>query len=323
LIGAGDIVVKRVAAALRDTEGSELFAVARARAELAGPFAASVGARRWYSTWRELLADPDIDAVYIATPVDLHAEQTIAAAEAGKHVLCEKPMAMKAAACERMIAACDANGVHLGVAYYRHFYPAVRRIKQVLASGEIGQPVVAQINAFERFNPSPDHPRHWFVEAARAGGGPMFDFGCHRLEVLLALFGNPTSVAGTVANVVFEREVEDTAVATLSFEDGPCATVTVTHGAATPQDTLDIFATDGAIHVGKLNAGDVRIVKEKSERIEMHPPADNLHAPLIADFVSTVSRGRKPSVTGEIGLAVAALEDAIYARSRARLQGTP
>ena len=68
--------------------------------------------------------DPEVDAVYVATPVRLHAEQTIAAAEAGKHVLCEKPMAMNVAECDRMIAACRAHGVRLGIAYYRHFYPA-------------------------------------------------------------------------------------------------------------------------------------------------------------------------------------------------------
>jgi predicted dehydrogenase len=314
LIGAGDIVQKRVAAALRDTTGSELTAVCRARSELAESFAAAAGATRWYADWRTLLDDRDIDGVYIATPVHLHAEQTIAAAERGKHVLCEKPMALDAGACEAMIAACRANGVTLGIAYYRRFYPAVLRAKAILASGEIGRPVVAHINAFERFNPAPDHPRHWFVEAAQSGGGPMMDFGCHRLEIFINLFGHVADVKGTTAKVVFDRQVEDTAVATLQFESGPCATVTVTHAAMEPQDTLDIFATDGSLHVGKLNAGDLRIVTANGERVEQHPPAPNLHAPLVADFVEAVSRRRSPAVTGEIGLAVARLEDAIYGR---------
>jgi predicted dehydrogenase len=313
LIGAGDIVRKRVAAALRDSPGSELTAVSRARGELAEEFAASVGARRWHADWRGLLEDGDIDGVYIATPVHLHAEQTIVAAGRGKHVLCEKPMALTAAECEPMIAACRANRVNLGVAYYRRFYPAVVRAKEILGSGEIGRAVVAQINTFERFNPAPDHPRYWFVKAAHAGGGPMMDFGCHRLEVLLNLFGRVRSVTGTAAKVIFDREVEDTAVATLQFEDGPCATVTVTHAALEPQDTIDIFATDGSIHIANLNAGEVRIATAAGERVERHPPAANLHAPLVEDFVRAVSNGREPAVTGETGLRVAALEDAIYA----------
>src|SRR5215813_12546487 len=115
LIGCGDISRKRVAPALRDIPESETIAVSRARTELAEAFAQEFGARRWYPDWRDLLGDPEIDAVYIATPVDLHCEQTIAAAEAGKHVLCEKPMAMNTAECDRMIIACRANHVRLGV----------------------------------------------------------------------------------------------------------------------------------------------------------------------------------------------------------------
>ena len=138
LIGSGDIVRKRVAPALRDLTYCELLAVSRARPELVEAFARAVGARKWYRGWRELLLDNEIDAVYIATPVHLHAAQTVAAAEAGKHVLCEKPMAMSVGECDQMIAACRANKVKLGIAYYRRFYPALGRIKEVLATGELG-----------------------------------------------------------------------------------------------------------------------------------------------------------------------------------------
>src|SRR5437868_15340358 len=125
LIGCGDIARRRVAPALRESPSCELVAVSRARAELAESFAAEFGARRWYGDWRRLIADGEVEAVYVATPVHLHAEQAIASAEAGKHVLCEKPLAMSAAECELTIAASAAGGLRLGVAYYRHFYPAV------------------------------------------------------------------------------------------------------------------------------------------------------------------------------------------------------
>ena len=314
LIGAGDIVRKRVAVALRDAPASELLAVSRARADLAESFAKTVGARRWYGQWQALIADRDVDAVYVATPVHVHAAQTIAAAEAGKHVLCEKPMAMDGRECDRMIAACRANHVSLGVAYYRHFYPAIGRIRRAIASGEIGEPVLAQINAFERFNPRPDDARAWLVRRAEAGGGPMFDFGCHRLEILLDLFGPLRRSTGLTANVVFDRDVEDTAVAVLQFERGTCATLTVTHAAIEPADTLSLFGTIGSIHVAELNAGGVRIRIGADDCFESHPPAPNLHQPLVDDFVEAVLSGREPRVTGEIGRAVAAIEDEIYDR---------
>ena len=318
LIGSGDIARKRVAPALRDLSCCDLVAVCRGRPELAESFANEFGARRWYPSSRELLADPEIDAVYLATPVHLHAAQAIAAAQAGKHVLCEKPMAMNVKECDEMIAACRTNAVTLGVAYYRHFYPAVVRIKSIIASGEIGTVVITQINAFEYFNPAPDHPRHWFVVRGQAGGGPMFDFGCHRLEVLVNLCGPVSDVTSMVGNVVFERDVEDTAIALLAFERGGYATLSVTHAASEPQDTLRIFGTDGSIHIASLNAGVVRVRRGQDERVESLPPAANLHAPLIEEFVEAVIAGRAPGVPGEMGRTVAGIAEQIYGGSVTR-----
>jgi len=312
LIGAGDIARRRVAPAIRESPTSALIAVSRARSDLAASFAAEFGARRWHARWQDLVRDPDVDGVYVATTVDVHAEQTIAAAERGKHVLCEKPMAMTAAECDRMIAACRANRVALGVAYYRRFYPAVRRISAILAAGEIGAPVFAQMNALEWFDPGADHPRRWLLDPARAGGGPMMDFGCHRLEVLVNLFGPARRAAAITANVAFDRPVEDTAAVVLQFHSGPCATVAVTHAVADRQDTLEVFGTRGSIRCAHVNGGELRIISGGTLRTETHPPAANVHVPLIEDFVDAVTNRREPAVTGETGRHVAAIEDQIY-----------
>jgi predicted dehydrogenase len=313
IIGAGDIVRRRVAPAINDLPNCELTAIARANADKAEEFAREFGAKRWYADWRELVKDDEVDAVYVATPVYLHAPQTIAAAEAGKHLLCEKPMAMNAAECDEMIAACEANGVKLGVAYYRRFYPVLARVREVLASGEIGRPVVVQINSFEYVELAPDDPRHWFLEKSKNGGGPMMDFGCHRLEVLTNLFGSVRRMSSLTANVEWkDREVEDTAVATLDFENGPIATVTVTHGAFEPQDTLDIFGTQGSIHIPVLNRGEIRIVTKSGERNESHPNGANTDEPLIADFTDAVLNNKKPSIGGDMGREIARLIDEIY-----------
>jgi predicted dehydrogenase len=312
LIGCGDISRKRVAPALRDTAVCELVAVTRARAELAEAFAREFGAPRWYSDWRELLSDPDVDAVYVATPVHLHAEQTIAAAEAGKHVLCEKPMALNAAECDRMIAARRANNVKLGVAYYRHFYPAVRRVKELVNSGELGVPLVVQVNAFEWFDPAASDPRAWLINKSASGGGPMFDFGCHRIEVLLDIFGDVRDVKATLANAFFDREVEDVATALFQFERGTCGTLTVTHAAREPQDTFDLYCSHGSIHIPVLNEGTMRVLTSDGERIETHPNARNIHQPLIEDFAAALLEDREPLVNGELGRAVAVVEEKIY-----------
>jgi predicted dehydrogenase len=313
LIGCGDIARKRIAPALRDLESCDFVGVSRARVDLAELFAAEFGARKVYRTWADLVTDDVIQAVYIATPVGVHAVQAIAAAEAGKHVLCEKPMAMNVAECDRMIAAARANQVKLGVAYYRHFYPVVSRAKELIAAGEIGQPVIAQINAFEFFNPAPDHSRAWLLRKDRSGGGPMFDFGCHRIEVLTNIFGPIARVSAQVANVVFEREVEDTATTLFQFESGACATLSVTHAAREAQDTLDIFGTRGSIHISNLNEGVMRLISAEEEKCETHPPNPNLHLPLIEDFVDAVINDRQPLVNHETGRMVAMIEEKIYA----------
>jgi len=312
LIGCGDIAQKRVAPALRDLPNCELLAIARSRSDLAESFAVRFGVRKWYPTWQELLDDGEIDSVYVATPVHLHEAQTIAAAEAGKHVLCEKPMAMTVKECREMIAACRANDVKLGVAYYRRFYPVIERIKSVIASGEIGEPVLAQMNAFEMFDPLPTHPRRWLIERGMAGGGPMFDFGCHRIEALLNIFGAIERVRSIVSNVVFDREVEDTATALFQFESRTCAVLCVTHAAREPRDTLEIFGTQGSIEVPVLNAGEVRVKSGDADRFESHPPSSNFHRPLIEDFVEAVFTDREPRVNGETGRRVAEVEEEIY-----------
>ena len=312
LIGCGDIARKRVAPALRHSPLCELIAVSRARHELAESFAKDFGARRWCSNWHDLLMDYEIDAIYIATPVHLHAEQTIAAAERGKHVLCEKPMALNVAECDRMIDACRSNNVKLGVAYYRHFYPVVFRVKELIDSGELGIPVLVQINAFEWFDPEPSSPRSWLLKKEFSGGGPMFDFGCHRIELLLDLLGNITNVKATLANTFFDRGVEDLATATFQFERGTLGMLTVTHAAREPQDTLDLFFTNGSIHVPVLNEGTMRVLTKDGDRIETHPNHTNIHQPLIEDFTRAVLENRDPLVTGEIGRSVAVVEAKIY-----------
>jgi predicted dehydrogenase len=314
LIGAGDIVRKRIVPALAESKLCELVAVCRGNAAKAEEFAREFDIPAWYSDHREMLSAGDIDAVYIASPVYLHAEHTKDAARAGKHVLCEKPLALDTAECDEMIAACKENGVTLGVAYYRRFYPVVERIRKALRDGEIGKAVFVQVNTFEAFNPGPDHPRRWFIEKAKSGGGPMMDFGCHRIEILLDLFGSVNSVESINANVIFDREVEDTSSALLRFESGPCASLTVTHAAKASLDSFDIYGTGGTIRIGSLNSGMISIENAAGNAAESHPPSSNFHSPLIEDFAESVMNGREPRVTGETGREVARILDAIYDR---------
>jgi predicted dehydrogenase len=313
LIGAGDISRKRIAPALRDLLNCDFISVSRFQSVLAEEFAREFGAKKWFANWRELIADKDIEAVYLATPVYLHAEQTMAAAEAGKHVLCEKPMALNVKECDEMIAACKANNVKLGIAYYRRFYPVIGRIKRIIESGKIGKVSIVQINAFEYFEPNERNSRSWLIEKVKSGGGPLMDFGCHRLEVLTHLFGKIKVKKSIVSNDIFNREVEDTATVLMQFEKGVKATLTVTHTAFEPQDTLDIFGTKGSIHVRVLNKGELKLRIGNDEFIEQYPPHLNYHLPLIEEFTEAVLQDKNPAITSEIGREINQVIEEIYA----------
>ena len=143
----------------------------------------------------------------------------------------------------------------------------------------------------------------------------MMDFGCHRLEVLLHLLGPAIHVCSEVRTAALQREVEDTAVALLHFARGATAVVAVSNAAAERQDTLDVFGTRGSIRVASLNAGAIAVRDAEGERIESHPPAANVHVPLVEDFLDAVRGARAPAVDGETGRAVAVIQDAIYAHT--------
>jgi predicted dehydrogenase len=182
-----------------------------------------------------------------------------------------------------------------------------------VAAGEIGRPVTCQAEVFEPFNTPPGGDRSWLLDKAEAGGGPMMDFGCHRLEVMLDLFGPVRDARGFLANVRHQdRQVEDTGVAHLQFHSGVMAVLTVTHAAFERRDTFAIHGSEGSLQVPVLNDGLLRIVTAGGTREERHPPHVNLHQPLVEDFVAAVREGRDPAVSGEAGRDVSRLLDAIY-----------
>jgi predicted dehydrogenase len=145
----------------------------------------------------------------------------------------------------------------------------------------------------------------------------MVDFGCHRIEVLIHLFGRPELVRSIAGNALFERNVEDTATALFEFETRMQAVLSVTHGAFEPQDTLDIFGSQGSIHVPLLNDGAVTVKTSAGARDEFHPPPANLHLPLIDEFVHGLINNSDFAVDGLAGREVARVEEEIYRQGNA------
>lgn len=308
LVGCGDVARKRVAQAICAEPRSRLLAASRRSPEQLRQFCETFAVERSYTDAGELWADPDIDAVYIATPVHEHLPQTLAAARAGKHVLVEKPMAMTAAECDAMIAACRAAGVRLGIAYYRRFYPLVHRIQALIRTGTIGTPMaVAAVTSTSL----PPHASEvaaavvqepcWRVIPSQGGGGALMDIGSHRLNLFLHLFGPARQVKACTAAMAADFEVDDTAVLLVQFESGVVGTLQCHFRSGPDPDELTIMGSHGRLVARPLNGDQLIIETGQDRRVEVHPPASNFNAPLIADFVSAVLDRREPTVNGEEG----------------------
>jgi 1,5-anhydro-D-fructose reductase (1,5-anhydro-D-mannitol-forming) len=301
LAGIGDIAVRRVIPAILEEPRSELYGLITRAPQKAEPYRV-----RFWTDFDEALRDSNIDAVYIATPVCLHATQTIAALRAGKHVLCEKPMAMTFEEAQAMQRAAEETGRTLGIAYYRRTYPKVQRARQLIAEGVIGRPVFAEINSHGWFD-DVNGPRGWLLNKAMAGGGPLYDIGSHRIDLLNYFFGQPARVSAHLANVVHQREVEDAATVVIEYESGVRAVVDVRWHSRVERDEFRIIGTDGEIELSPLNGPEL----VSPAGIEQLPTHANIHYPLVEGYVSALVDGAQPISSG----ATAMLTDWVTARS--------
>jgi 1,5-anhydro-D-fructose reductase (1,5-anhydro-D-mannitol-forming) len=282
VIGIGDIATRRVIPAIQAESRSCLYGLVTRNAEKAAPYKT----RSW-ATLDEALTDPEVQAVYVGTPVFLHAPQTIQSLRAGKHVLCEKPMAMNEAEARSMLQAADESGKTFGVAYYRRSYPKVHRARQLLEAGAIGKPVLAELSNHMWFDGSGS--RSWLVDPMKAGGGPLFDIASHRIDVLNFLFGQPLRVTGQLSNVVHHYVVEDNATVMMEYPGGVRGVVDVRWHSKVSRDECRIRGTEGEIEMSPLNGPELIYPGGR----ESLPPHANLHYPMIENFVDAVV-GRAP-----------------------------
>ena len=285
VIGIGDITRKRVIPAIIQQSRSRFYAVLTRDASKADAYPGV----RAFSDLGEALADPQVQAVYVASPVALHATQTIAALRAGKHVLCEKPVAMRYAEAETMAAASAEANRLLGISYYRRLYPKVLRARQLLAEGAIGQPTFA-FACYHGWLESPD--RGWLKDPALAGGGPFYDVASHRIDVCNLLFGKPLGASGLLSNAVHQLPLEDSGTALIEYPQGVHAVVDARWNSRIQRDEFRVVGVEGELDLTPLNGPQLKLyVAGHEERQENHPVHTNVHLPLIENFVAAVLDG--------------------------------
>ena len=291
VIGIGDITNRRVIPAILQEPRSRLEAILTRDPQKAEAFPGV----QTFTAIVNALKHSSIDAVYVASPVFLHAPQTIACLDAGKHVLCEKPTAMNFSEAQSMVEAARRNHRLLAVAYYRRLFPKLIRARQLLSEGTIGQPLMAEANCHAWLGPDLDAARNWLLNPVMAGGGPLYDIACHRIDALNFLFGQPCRATGFLSNAIQEMAVEDSATALIEYNGGIHATVDARWNSHITRDQFRVVGTDGEMNLDPLSGPTIRYAGVE----ELLPAHDNVHYPCIENFVSAVLGEAPLTCSGE------------------------
>ena len=305
IIGCGDVTEVKSGPAFSKTEHSSLVAVMRRNAEKAADYAARHGVPHWYSNASELINDPGVNAVYIATPPDTHAHYAIEAMRAGKAVYVEKPMARNYAECMEMLKVSEETGIPLFVAYYRRSMALFLKVKELVEQGIIGKPLTVNIRFYKEATEKglSTEQLPWRVFPEIAGAGHFYDLASHQLDFLDFLFGPINEVQGTAKNLAGLYPAEDTVSASFSFENGVTGTGSWCFATdkSSERDIIEIFGTDGNLRFACFDPFKL-VLKKKDGTIEFDfPKPDHVAGGLIKQVVEDLRGVGKSPSTGVSG----------------------
>lgn len=308
IVGCGNVTEVKSGPGFQQAAGSELVAVMRRNGELAEDYARRHQVARWYDDADSLIGDPQVDAVYVATPPSSHKEYVLAAARAGKPVYVEKPMAMNAGECEEMIGACRKAGVPLFVAYYRRALPRFLKVKQLLSMGAIGEVRFVTTVHNKRLTEDPGS-LPWRVLPEVSGGGHFFDLASHTLDLLDFLLGPIRDASGRAGNQGKTYEAEDIVSGTYVFDSGVQGTGIWCFTAYQGGEVNEIVGSRGKLTFSTFGSEPIRLTTSDGigDYSLEHP--EHIQQPLIQTIVDELlGKGRCPS-TGESALRTAKVMD--------------
>lgn len=304
LIGASTIAAEHMIAAIRAQAGHEVVAVASRSAERGRAYADRHGIAAAYGSVDALLADPAVRAVYVSTTNELHREQVLAAAAAGKHVLCEKPLALNLDDAMAMLKACRDAGVVMATNHHLRNAATHRRIRELVRAGAIGKPLFARVFHAVFL---PPHLQGWRLDKPQAGGGVILDITVHDADTLrFILDAEPVEAVGLSQSAAMAREgLEDGVMAVLRFDNGVLAQL---HDAFTVRhaDTgIEIHGEQGSI-VGRkvmtqLPVGELVLRTADGER-SVPVEHENLYVRGVAAFCAAIRGDGVPAATAEDGV---------------------
>jgi predicted dehydrogenase len=331
VIGSGGIAKRRmIPEGISKANNAELSVVFDINAQVNTEVAKKFDAKEAASISELLTADSD--AIYVATPAHLHAEQVRACAKAGKHILCEKPLGMTVAEAEEMIELCKQRGVKLGCAFMMRFVAQHTEALRLIREGKLGRPTYARAQLSCWYPPIEGA---WRQDPATGGGGSLIDMGGHCIDLLEMFFGKVARVSCFINNTVHDYKSEDSAAAMLFFENGALATVDTFFCIPdnSSKNVLELYGSKGSIlakgTIGQGPAGEMVAFLEQDSKdynaqqsrkegkgMIVAPEPVNTYQAEIEEFSQAIIDDREPLIGGELGLRSQKVLAACYESAR-------
>jgi len=308
VIGAGGIADRRTIPGMLLADNAELVAVMEVNTALAEKIKQKYNVKYAYTDHLELLANPEVEAVYISSPVAYHKAQIIAAAAAGKHVLCEKPIAMTIADCGEVINACNEAGILAATGFMMRYNAYHRKIKEMVADGDLGQVVSARAQLTCWY---PEMEGSWRQDKTQSGGGALMDMGIHCIDLIEYITGSKTIKVGALNDTkTFKYNVEDSSLVIIKLANG--LTASVDSNFNIPDDAafcrLEIYGTKGSVvaegTIGQVEGGTVRVVlvggdikynaaqdRERTPETTLEVELGNMYTKEIESFSNSILNG--------------------------------
>ncbi len=326
LIGCGSIAPTHLDALVRNDHVDRVFAADPSEEAREAMFSRYGIIKRLAEDWRELIADDEVDVVDILTPHDSHRDIAVAALEAGRDVICEKPIARTVAEADEMITAAERTGHRLFVAMSQLNFPAVIAARELIAEGAIGRPLLALFTVLDNEVERMNDPEHWKCDLERAGGGAFIDLGYHTVYIMQDLLGPAEAVTATGSRLLVEPETkgEDTAAVALELAGGSLGSIVVTFADAATRYQAErrIIGTEGTLLIRDQPEDEwplLLIQDEATSPVRVHATLDEQGYAVQAtldDFVAALVSGDEPPISTEAARQALVTVEAAYESMR-------
>ncbi len=328
IIGCGGIADRRTIPGMIESDKVKILAVEDISEELAKKVSQKYGVTEYTTSEDKLLKNDNIQAVYIGAPVFAHTEQIIKAADAGKHILCEKPLALSTRETEKIIEYCEKKNVALQVGFMMRYHGYHTKAKEMIENGELGRPVMGrgQLTCWY-----PPIPGVWRQDPEKGGGGALMDMAIHTVDILRYMFGEVESVSSFNGTQTHGYPVEDSGVILLGFKNGAYGVCdsffNIPDEAA--KGVLELYGTKGSLMadgtIAQVAGGKMVAFLQKEDKgydaqqeregimpVEVKAELKNMYRAEVEDFIDAVEKKRKPMNSGEEALKNFAIIQAAY-----------